>query len=276
MSLKRDLRTRLAVHGFRPDRRLGQNFLVNEAVLERIATAVASSTTSVLEIGAGPGNLTAYLVERVRNVVALEKDPRLLPLLRKRFGDRLEIVQGDALAVNLSAWGPGRAVVGNIPYLISSPLLFRLIGERADLGSVTLTVQREVADRWLATPGTKAFGIPSVLLQVYAAPRRIIEVSRTSFWPVPRVDSTVVHWSWREAPVVAMRNPKHFSRVVRASFSQRRKKLRNALASAFPPERIREAARFEDLDRRAETLSVEDFGRLAERLDPYPSTTAED
>ena len=266
MSLQREIRARLRMHGLRPDRRLGQNFLVDEEVLEEIAATVGASATAVLEIGAGPGTLTARLLKHVSSVVALEKDRRLIPVLREQFGDQLDVVEGDALQADLSGWGRGRAVAGNIPYLISSPLLFRLLDQRANLGPVTLMVQREVANRWLAVPGTKAFGIPSVLLQVYALPRRVIEVSRTSFWPAPRVDSTVVHWSWRPTPAVAMPDPKHFSRVVRASFSQRRKKLRNALATVFPVEQIRRAALREDLDRRAETLSIEEFGRLAEGL----------
>lgn len=275
MTLLRDLRRQLSARGIRPDRRLGQNFLTDASVLERIAEVVAESAESVLEIGPGPGTLTERLRDRVHDVVALEKDPRFVAYLREHLGSRVEIVEGDALKVDLGAWGPGRAVVGNIPYLITSPLLFRLLELRdrsvqlaqpAHLGPVTLMIQREVADRWLAAPGTKTYGIPSVLLQVHAEPRRVLDVDRDAFWPAPRVDSAVVHWVWRTSPAVPMPDPSHFSRVVRAAFSQRRKKLKNALGSAFGPELIAHAAAREDLDRRAETLSVEEFGRLAEAL----------
>ena len=266
MNLERDLRTQLAARGLRPDRRLGQNFLVDEDVLRTIADSVGASATSALEIGAGPGTLTRYLLAELQDVVALEKDRRLVPVLRARFGTQIEVVEGDALSIDLTQWGRGRAIVGNIPYLISSPLLFRLIEQRGELGPVTLMVQREVADRWLAEPRTKAYGIPTVMLQVHARIKRVIEVPRTAFWPAPRVDSTVVQWSWRSGPAAPIRDPKHFSLVVRACFAQRRKKLKNALSSAFSAERIQNAARDVDLDQRAEMLSVEEFCRLAERL----------
>ncbi len=258
----------------RAKKRLGQNFLVDAHALEDIAaTADADSPAGFIEIGPGPGTLTRRLARYGRPVVAVEKDSVLVSMLKTELASvaHLDIVHGDALDEDLAARLPEvsrPAVVGNIPYNISSPLIVRLVAQRARLGPVTLLLQREVVDRLLAEPGTKAYGRLSVLLQLHAELRRGRTIPPGAFWPAPKVHSAVITWRWRATPAAPVRDPLHFERVVKAAFGQRRKMLRNALRSAFGGERIDAVAKSGfDLERRAERLTLTEFARLADLLD---------
>lgn len=271
MTLREDTQALLERHGLWAKKRFGQNFLIDGGVLQDIAhAALRGGERHVIEIGPGLGALTGALLDRGVEVRAIEMDRTLVPILEQEHAGRpLTILPGDALAVDFTTVYPPAvrpAVAGNIPYNISSPLLMTLLAQRAHLGPVTLMVQKEVADRWAAGPGSKAYGSPSVMLQVFADIERVRRVPPQCFLPRPKVDSAVVRITWLEAPRVPVPDPAHFERTVRAGFGQRRKTLRNALRAAFDAEAIARAAEALDLGRRAETLDLEEWSTLATAL----------
>ncbi len=247
---------------------LGQHFLRDPGILAKIVEAAnLTPEDTVLEIGPGPGDLTAQLRERVRRVVAVEIDPSLCAHLRERFAatSPVEIVQANILEYPLEPLGRFK-VVANIPYYLTAPILFRLLGHRGQIPSMTLLLQKEVARRIVAPPGGKEYGALSVAVQFYTVPRLCFTVVAGSFTPPPKVDSAVVHLAVRTAPAVAVRDEALFFRIVRAAFGQRRKTLRNALKPLFPEEAIARALAATGIvpTRRGETLSLDDFGRLAD------------
>jgi len=224
----------------------------------------------VIEIGAGVGTITDALAGLARRVIAIERDRDLVAVLRNEFASasNVEIAEENALTFDYSATSdlPVK-VVGNLPYNISSPLLFHLMTHRHSVGQATLMFQRELADRIVAGPGTRAYGIPSVICQQFADVRRCFTVSAGAFVPKPRVDSAVVLLVMREMP----RSPCEdtlFQEVVRAAFRVRRKMVRNALTSRFGPDRVGQALAAAGLEgsRRAETLTVEEYGHLTAAL----------
>jgi 16S rRNA (adenine1518-N6/adenine1519-N6)-dimethyltransferase len=282
VSTRADILAMLERHGLATRKALGQNFLVDDRVLDDIArSALEGDPAGVIEVGPGPGTLTSRLAARGVPVVAVEKDRGLVPALTSAFADRphVRIVEGDALEVTLADLLPGvarPAVVGNVPYYITSPLLVALVAQRERLGRTTLMLQREVVDRLLARPGSKAYGSLSVLLQVHADLARVRLVSPGAFLPRPKVESAVISIEWLERTRVPVGPAGHMERVVRAAFGQRRKTLRNALGARFGEGEIEAAGDRSGLDlgRRAETLSLEEFAALAAAL-PAGATPAE-
>jgi 16S rRNA (adenine1518-N6/adenine1519-N6)-dimethyltransferase len=266
------LRALLAAHRFRPRKRLGQHFLVDRNVLRKaIECARLTRGDQVLEIGPGVGALTQELAEAAGRVVAIEVDKRLEPILRQTLAGRqgVELVFADALDLQLGLWlGEGRwKVVANLPYYLTSPLIARLLEFRAGISRLVLMVQEEVADRLLASPGTKEYGSPSVLVQSHCEVARAARVSRRCFYPSPEVDSALLVLEVRSQPLVPDRLAPLFFSIVHAAFGQRRKTLRNALASLgeLPPEKLSAILRQAGVEpgRRGETLAPGDFLRLA-------------
>lgn len=256
----------------RAKKSLGQNFLKDPHYLKRIADAAqVGPDDQVLEIGPGLGHLTRLLAERAGKVLAIELDERLIPLLRQEFSAtrNVEVTQADALEYPYETL-PGKwKVVANLPYYISTPIIQKLIAHRNKFLSLTLLLQKEVAERIAASPGGKEYGFLSVLVQLYALPRIEFMVPQGAFTPKPRVDSAVVTLTMREHIAVPLRDEDFFVRVVKAAFSQRRKTLRNALKQLDAPKEKMDAALNKtgiDLGRRAETLTIEEFGRLADFL----------
>lgn len=256
-------------NNIRAKKSLGQNFLRDPHYLKKIADASqVGPEDRVLEIGPGLGHLTGVLVKRAKKVLALELDERLIPLLQQEFGNvqNIEILHADALEY---AYGslPGRwKVVANLPYYISTPIIQKLIAHHEKFVSLTLMLQKEVAVRIASPPGNKDYGYLSVLVQLYAEPRIEFLVPPDAFTPQPEVDSAVITLVIRKHPAVALTDEKFFMRVVKAAFSQRRKTLRNALRQLEVPADKMQLVLSKtgiDLGRRAETLSVEEFGRLA-------------
>lgn len=276
MSLRDDTKALLERHGLYAKKRFGQNFLVDAGVVADIAdAALHNADLRVIEVGPGLGTLTRALLARGAEVRAIEKDDSLLPILREELaGEKLSIVSADALKVDFrQIYGPGvkPTIAGNIPYNISSPLLMQLIAHREVIGPVTLMVQKEVADRWMAKPGTKTYGSPSIMLQVFAEIDRVRGVPPQCFVPPPKIDSMVVRLDWLPQPRVPVPDPVHFEKTVRTAFSQRRKTLRNSLKTGFEPEQIQRAEAVLDLQRRAETLSLAEMSVLAEALSALKS-----
>lgn len=272
----------LSAHGVVPKKSLGQNFLVDRRVLERIvAAAELDGETAVLEIGPGVGALTACLARVAGKVVAVELDQRLLPVLAETLAPypQVTVVHGDFLALDLPAffaehfagWAK-RAVVANLPYYVTTPILFTLIEARDEVPLFVLMVQKEVAARLAAQPGSKDYGVLTIAVQFYAEVDYVMTVPKHAFVPRPQVDSAVVRIRCRPAPLVDVPDEKLFFRVVRAAFAQRRKTILNNLvhnlieggnrATALA---LLEAAGI-DPDRRAETLSIAEFARLTHRV----------
>jgi 16S rRNA (adenine1518-N6/adenine1519-N6)-dimethyltransferase len=251
-------------------RKLGQHFLFNTTILRRIVEAACISPTDlVVEIGPGPGTLTALLSEAAGKVIAIELDADLHGRLKDHLPGNVELCHGDALRYPYEKLDPF-VVVANIPYYITTPLIFRLMESRENLRSMTLTIQKEVAERIVAGPGTKTYGVLSVAVQIRSTPTMKFIVPRGAFRPIPEVDSAVICIDMTDEPRVALKDEQFFLRVVRAAFSQRRKTLANSLKALFPDARAHLAAVGIDSNRRAETLSIEEFARLADSFSDSP------
>ncbi len=268
MSLYEDTRALLDKHGLFAKKRYGQNFLVDAGVVADIAdAALRGDEMRVIEVGPGLGTLTRALLARGAEVRAIEMDKALIPILEEEFsGQKLTVLLGDALKIDFrTIYGPGikPTIAGNIPYNISSPLLMQFIKQRESLGPVTLMVQKEVADRWAAKPNSKAYGSPTIMLQVFADIERVRPVPPQCFLPPPKIDSMVVRLKWLPEPRVPVPDVDHFEKTVRSAFAQRRKTLRNSLKTGFEAEQIAAAEDVIDLRRRAETLDLLEFSKLA-------------
>ncbi len=247
---------------------LGQNFLYDPSILHRIIEAAGvSKDDTVVEIGPGPGRLTRLLSEKAGKVIAIELDQELCARLRADLvGFRnIELVHGDALKFTFEEIGPFK-VVANIPYYITTPIIFRLLDAKETLKTMTLTIQKEVAERIVAAPGKKDYGVLSIMVQYYARPELRFIIPKEAFRPAPKVDSAVVHMTVLECPAVRVNDEQMFFRTVRTAFSQRRKTLSNSLKGlAEDPKNVLTAAGI-DPQRRPETLNLQEFAKLADLL----------
>ncbi len=274
----RDLAGRL---GIRPTKTLGQNFVVDGGTVRKIVRqAGVVPGERVVEVGPGLGSLTLGLLDAGASVVAVEIDPVLARLLPETVAahlpdvypadgePRLEVVGADALDVTDLPGPPPTALVANLPYNVSVPVLLTFLQRFGSIERVLVMVQAEVADRLAAPPGSRTYGVPSAKVAWYAAARRTSTIARTVFWPVPNVDSALVALERRDPPPTTASREEVFA-VVDAAFAQRRKMLRSALAglagSAEAAAQALTAARV-DPQARGERLSVEDFARVAQAL----------
>lgn len=249
-------------------RYLGQNFLYDPSILKRIIqVAQLSKNDLVVEIGPGPGRLTKLLAEKVKKVIAIEIDKKFFDKLHKELEGykNIELILGDALKYPYESL-PEFKVVANIPYYITTPIIFRLLSVKNNLKSMTLTVQKEVAERIVATPKEGNYGILSIIAQYYAEPKLKFLISRRAFRPVPRVDSAVIHIKVLERPSVTVRNEDMFFKVIKTAFSQRRKMLSNSLKSISEDIKDRLIMAGVDPDRRPETLEIKEFAKLSDAL----------
>lgn len=265
-------------HGFRFSKSLGQNFLTVAWVPERIAeSAELDRETGVLEIGPGIGCLTRELSLRAGKVVSIELDKALRPVLKETLADcdNVEIVFGDALKCDLKAlvrekFGSLRPVVcANLPYNVTSPLLTKFL-EAGIFDSVTVMIQKEVAQRICAAPDTADYGAFTVLCQWYAEPSMLFTVPPSCFIPQPKVTSAVIHMKKREVPPVGVNDAALMFRIVRAAFNQRRKTLVNAVSSGlgFDKEKIEKTLKNCGLDERirGEALSIAQFAQISDEI----------
>lgn len=251
----------------RPRKRFGQNFLVDRGVVADIVAAIAPRPDDhIVEIGPGQGALTAPLLDKVKQLHAVELDRDLHAALRERFpAERLVLHQGDALEFDYAALPAPLRVVGNLPYNISTPLLFRLAEFEARCADMHFMLQQEVVERMAAVPSSAAYGRLSVMLQYRFGIERLFGVPPSAFHPAPKVDSAVVRL--RPLPAAARqarglaRDERRLARVVTAAFTQRRKTLRNALAGVIDAEGL--AALGIEAGLRPENLSVADFVAIA-------------
>ena len=269
----------LARHGFRFSKSKGQNFLIDRAVPRAIAEASgADKTNGVLEIGPGIGALSQELCRRAGKVVAVELDTALPPILRETMGafDNFDLISADVLKLDLPALARERfagltpVVCANLPYNITTPVLTELV-EAGCFDALTVLVQREVAQRVCAKPGTAAYGAFSVFMQYHTAPELCFEVAPESFLPRPKVTSAVLRARMRKKPPVAVTDEAFFFRVVYAAFALRRKTLVNSLMTSFGAlgkEKLSSLVAESGLDAgvRGERLGMAEFARLAEAL----------
>lgn len=256
-------------HGLRPDKRLGQNFLVDPAALDRVVLAAElRGDETVLEIGAGLGSLTARLSASARRVIAIEIDRRLIPILAGRMEGcpNVEIIQGDALQIDLAATTRGEeyVVVANIPYMITSALIRRLMEAGNPPGRLVLTLQAEVGERIVAEPG--GMSLLALSVQVYGSPCVVARIPAGAFYPVPEVESVVLRIDRHPVARISPERIPAFFRLARAAFSQKRKMMRNAVAAglAVEPAVVAGWIRTAGLPTtaRAQELSLEDWDRF--------------
>lgn len=265
------VRDLLDAHGCRPSRALGQHFLADPNLARKIVRlADVGAADTVVEIGPGVGSLTVALAGTGAHVVALELDRHLLPLLhevldRSALGGRVEVVHGDGLTADFRALTGGRAwsCVSNLPYNVATPLVVRLLEEFPEMSRALVMVQREVGERLVAGPGTKAYGAVSVKVAYYAEARIVGTVAATVFVPPPKVASALVRIDRRAEPPVAVPSAEALFALVRAGFAQRRKTLRRALEPALG-ERTEAVLASAGVDgrARAEALGLAEWARL--------------
>lgn len=271
------LRQIIEKHGFRFNKGLGQNFLVDEDILKRIIDAAElTKEEDVLEIGPGIGTLTLELSENCGKVLTIEVDDKLIPILNENFSgyDNIILVHDDALKADLNEIA-GRyikvpySICANLPYYITTPLISKFFKEGLKAKNIVLMVQKEVAERMSADPGGKDYGALSLLVQYYSRPEIITIVPPHCFMPQPKVESVVIKLSVYEKPPVDVLDLELFFRIVRDSFSQRRKTLSNSLkALGLPKELLEQAFESVGIDpvRRGETLSIQEFAALSNEI----------
>ena len=272
----------LQKHEFQFKKKFGQNFLIDPHVLDKIVDAAQITKDDfVLEIGPGIGTLTQYLCENARQVLAVEIDDKLIPILKETLQpyDNVEVLHGDILKQDIQqiadTYNDGKPikVVANLPYYITTPIIMELFESHVPLANVTVMVQKEVADRMKAEPGTKDYGALSLAVQYYAKPYIAAFVPPNCFMPRPNVGSAVIRLDCLARVPVEVHNEKLMFRMIRASFNQRRKTLQNGIANSaelsFTKEqaaRAIEQAGF-DVRIRGEKLGLEEFARLADELE---------
>ena len=275
---RNDIQALLSRHGFRFSKAMGQNFLIEDWVPRDIADACgADEQTGVLEIGPGIGPLTAELVKRAGKVASVELDRRLYPVLEETMAgrDNFTLIPGDVMTMDLPALTaeqfPGLRPIlcANLPYNITTPVLTKCVESRC-FDSLTVLIQKEVAQRICAEPGTADYGAFSLLMQYYTEPRLLFTVPNTCFLPAPKVTSAVIHCPVRKAPPVEAVSEAALWRTVRAGFALRRKTLVNSLQTGYdiPKDRLAEIVASCGLEPtvRGERLSLQDYARLANAL----------
>lgn len=262
---------RLVKSGARAQKSIGQNFLISDEVVDGIVSASnLQPDAPLVEIGPGLGVLTRILASRVERMWAVELDKQKIGILQKELqGYSLEIINQDALKLDLhELWGDQKGyLVGNLPYYITSPLIMHFLEQTDQLSGMTIMVQKEVADRIAAPPGSKAYGVLSIAVQISAQVTKVMEVPSFSFWPVPKVTSAVIRLDLRPYSGFYV-DKKEFFRIVKAAFSQRRKTIGNSLAGGLGLKKEDIIERLQSVGiadgRRAESLSIEEFQKLTE------------
>lgn len=266
-------------NGFSFSKSLGQNFLINPSVCPRMAEmSGAADCAGAIEVGPGIGVLTYELSEVAKKVVSIELDKRLLPVLAETLSDceNVKIINADVMKLDLRQvieeefGGEEVAVCANLPYYITSPVIMRLLEEKLPVTAVTVMVQKEAAERLCALPGTRACGAVSAAVQYYAEPEILFPVSRGSFMPAPNVDSAVIQLRIRKASPVCVQNEKHFFRIIKAAFAQRRKTAVNSISNTMGIQKQTLIEAFEaagiPANARAETLTLAEFAAISDQL----------
>lgn len=274
MNLYDETNMLLNQYGLRANKKLGQNFLINQQIIDEIIEkSQITKEDTVLEIGPGLGSLTKALMQNAKRVIAVELDENMVNILKNRFNnENLEIINEDILKIDLNEitnkYGKIK-VVANLPYYITTPIVMKLLEEEYSIESITVMVQKEVGERLCAEPGSKDFGAVTVGVNYYSKSKIIIDVPKDNFMPVPEVDSCVIKLDILSEPPIDVKDKKRFFRLVKAAFSQRRKTINNSLASGeFSKESVLNALNKLGIDAklRAENLSIQDFANITNEL----------
>ena len=239
-----------------PRKRFGQNFLVDHRIINQIISTISpKNDDSIIEIGPGKGAITFPIIEYLDHLSVIEIDRDLVSMLKSKEQEKLTIFQADALTFDFSQISNKLRVIGNLPYNISSPLLFHLLDYRKQIIDMTFMLQKEVVDRIVAPPGSKTYGRLSVMMQAFYEVELMFVVPKESFEPQPKIESAILYLKTREQPLV--KNSKPLEEIVKLAFSQRRKTLKNCLKSV-----LNQSQTEIDLSQRAEMLSTENFVTL--------------
>lgn len=280
-------RTRELINKYqiRLSKQRGQNFLVDPTAAAKIVDSCCEEGDWIIEVGPGIGSLTQLLLQRARHVIAVEIDRLLVKVLREEFAsfDNLTVVEGDVLDFNLDSLAEdcfpqefkevdSYRVVGNLPYYVTTPILFHIFETGKKASGATVMLQKEVAERINAQPGTKTYGALSVASQYYSEPRVVTKVSRKLFFPQPEVESIVLHLDIRDCPPVEVNDGQLFFAIIRAAFNQRRKTILNALSNLLPnltKEKASKVLALATIDPscRGEVLGIDEFARIANFMD---------
>ena len=271
------IKKELEEYGLIPRKRWSQNFLIDQNILNKVVRAAdIEETDVVLEVGPGLGALTLALAKEAKRVIAVEIDRKLVEILQEKVADcpNIKIIRKDIMEVDFDELHKGVGqplkVVANLPYQISTPLLFRFIESRSVFASLTLMLQKEVAERMTAAPGGKDYGPLSIFTQIVSDFSIRFLIKPSAFFPPPKVESALIHMVWKERPWAEVEDIEWFRRVVKGSFGYRRKTLMNALrysGLSLPEEGVERMKRIGiDPQRRPETLTIQEFVRLADAL----------
>ncbi|MDY5770535.1 MAG: 16S rRNA (adenine(1518)-N(6)/adenine(1519)-N(6))-dimethyltransferase RsmA [Anaerovoracaceae bacterium] len=267
-------------YGFRLSKSLGQNFLTDKNIIDEIIeSAQIGPEDLVMEIGPGMGVITMEAAEKAKKVIAVEIDKNLIPILKETLKDydNVEIINKDILKTDVNGLidgckekFAGVKILGNLPYYITTPIIMKLLEDGVKADSITIMMQKEVADRIKALPGTKAYGALSVAVQYYCTAEAVVNVPKEVFMPQPKVDSTVLRLCIRKEKPVILEDRDMFFRCVKAGFGQRRKTLLNSLMGIdnITKDIVRDALEKAGIDpsRRAETLNLEEFAKLSNEV----------
>ena len=261
-------------YGLRANKKLGQNFLISQEIVEEIIQkSKITKDDVIIEIGPGLGTLTKALIENAKKVYAIELDPNMVDILKGRFlNDNLEIIYGDVLKTDLNELIKNESnvkVVANLPYYITTPILMKLLEERYKIKSITVMVQKEVGERLCAKPGGKEYGAITITTNYYSEPNIIIDVPKENFYPSPEVDSCVIKLDVLKKPSVNVNDEKLFFEIIRNGFNHRRKTIANSLSSGKTDKEtitkiLEKLGIGEKL--RAEDLSIQDYANIANAL----------
>ncbi|WZL73445.1 16S rRNA (adenine(1518)-N(6)/adenine(1519)-N(6))-dimethyltransferase RsmA [Clostridiaceae bacterium 35-E11] len=270
-------------YGFKFSKSLGQNFLIDENILHKIIEgAEVNEEDMVVEVGPGIGTLTQALAARAKKIVAVEIDKTLIPILAETLKDaeNVEVVNKDILKIDLHQLIEERCegrkvkVIANLPYYVTTPIIMKFLEEKVPVENMVVMIQKEVADRMQAKPGTKDYGALSVAVQYYCDPKIITRVPKSVFIPQPNVESTVIRLTVLQEPKVRVEDEKLLFAVVKAAFGKRRKTLLNALSSSTlgqSKQQIQEILQYSEIEenRRGETLEIGEFAKLANAFYAY-------
>ncbi len=270
-------------YGITANKKLGQNFLIDENVIDTIVnTSEISSDDLVIEIGPGLGTLTQKLLQKAGKVIAIELDERMISILKDRFFiyHNFEIINEDVLKVDLNKLIKenkeqfklkNAKIVANLPYYITTPIIMKLLEERLDIESITVMIQKEVADRLTAIPGGKNSGAITYTVYYYATSEEVLTVPNNSFIPEPEVESEVIKLNLRKEPVIKVKDEKKFFSLIKSAFMQRRKTLLNAIGNSglnTTKEQMEQILKELDIDTkvRGEALTIDQFAKISEKL----------
>ena len=279
MSILNDTKFIMDKYHITANKNLGQNFLIDDDTVSGIVDAAnVSKDDLIIEIGPGLGTLTKELLDRAGNVICIELDKRMIEILNDRFSmyDNFKVLNDDVLKVNLKELIEEEKVkttkiVANLPYYITTPIIMKLLEERLDIETITVMIQKEVADRLVTAPGTGDTGAITYAIHYYTNPKRVLEVLNTAFIPEPKVNSTVINLEVLKEPKVAVKSEEKLFEVIKTAFMQKRKTLLNALANSNKygsKEQICKTLELLSIDNRVrpEKLTLEEFAKIADEI----------